>query len=419
MNFDLNINNYNQHELKELFGLQSTYNEHELNETENQLRSNILSDSSIDQTIKMKTLDFIAEAKRVLANEVTGNILKKVQDANIYNTDISLKPSQTTNAGNNFIIDKKMTAFAQSFPDLFYPGTINPLKKRNILQNLNIDTSFRDNYHKTLSTDFQLDLPIQFTNVMDIQLASFEMPTSFYTISAKLGNNFFTLRAENALGVTNSTFLVVTIPDGNYTNADMISYLNYYADTHFVGTYFSSIFFAENNTNNSGTNQMVISSSTSTLFTLDFQSNSQGFPDLATPLQLKLGWLLGYRAGNYFDNSTYVSEGVINLLGLNYLFLVVNDYNNNVNNGFFSAFSNSILNNNILARISIIRENPTKNIDIVNQNNLSVITSPRQYFGPVNIQKLHVQLLDGYGRIIDLNNMDYSFCLTFHSTYDL
>jgi hypothetical protein len=98
---------------------------------------------------------------------------------------------------------------------------------------------------------------------------------------------------------------------------------------------------------------------------------------------------------------------------------VVNDYNNNVNNGFFSAFNNSILNNNILARISIIRTNPTQSFDIVNQNNLSVITSPRQYFGPVNIQKLHVQLLDGYGRIIDLNNMDYSFCLTFHSTYDL
>jgi hypothetical protein len=106
-------------------------------------------------------------------------------------------------------------------------------------------------------------------------------------------------------------------------------------------------------------------------------------------------------------------------MGLTYLYLVVDDYNNNVNNGFYNALTNSILNNNILARISVIKQNPTVNFDIVNQNNLSVITTARQYFGPVDIQKLHIQLLDNYGRVIDLNNMDYSFCLTFRCVYDL
>jgi hypothetical protein len=37
----------------------------------------------------------------------------------------------------------------------------------------------------------------------------------------------------------------------------------------------------------------------------------------------------------------------------------------------------------------------------------------------VDIQKLNIQLLDEYGRIIDLNNMDYSFCLSLQSIYDL
>ena len=32
---------------------------------------------------------------------------------------------------------------------------------------------------------------------------------------------------------------------------------------------------------------------------------------------------------------------------------------------------------------------------------------------------MNIQLLDEYGRVIDLNNMDYSFCLTFQSVYDL
>jgi hypothetical protein len=28
-------------------------------------------------------------------------------------------------------------------------------------------------------------------------------------------------------------------------------------------------------------------------------------------------------------------------------------------------------------------------------------------------------LLDGYGRVVDLNNMDYSFCLTMTIVYDI
>jgi len=44
---------------------------------------------------------------------------------------------------------------------------------------------------------------------------------------------------------------------------------------------------------------------------------------------------------------------------------------------------------------------------------------PREYFGPVNLQTMTVQLLDEYGRIVDLNNMDFSFCLTLVTVYDV
>jgi len=93
---------------------------------------------------------------------------------------------------------------------------------------------------------------------------------------------------------------------------------------------------------------------------------------------------------------------------------VVDDYKNNVNNNFYAAFNSSILNKNILARISL-----QANTFNVLQSNLSLITTPREYFGPVDIQNLTIQLLDEYGRIVDLNNMDFSFCLTLTTTYDL
>ena len=48
----------------------------------------------------------------------------------------------------------------------------------------------------------------------------------------------------------------------------------------------------------------------------------------------------------------------------------------------------------------------------------SQVNRTREYFGPVDIQRLHVSLYDEFGRIIDLNNMDWSFSLTFEILYN-
>jgi len=95
--------------------------------------------------------------------------------------------------------------------------------------------------------------------------------------------------------------------------------------------------------------------------------------------------------------------------------LVIDDHNTSVNNSFYSVFNGSLLNKNILARISL--QGGTFNI--LSQNNFVITSDPREYFGPVNIQLFTVQLLDCYGRIVDLNNMDFSFCLTLQIQYDI
>ena len=143
--------------------------------------------------------------------------------------------------------------------------------------------------------------------------------------------------------------------------------------------------------------------------------NNVGYENFAILLPLKLGWLMGFRLGIYTDEFVYTSEGIIDVYGPKYIYLVFDDYNNSVNNGFFSAFNSSVLNNNILARISMT----TNSIGAVVQNNLNIISSARQYFGPVNINKVNIQLLDEYGRILDMHSMDYSFCVTFNVVYDL
>ena len=243
-----------------------------------------------------------------------------------------------------------------------------------------------------------------------MQLSSIELPTSYYVVSKQYNNNYFTI-------TVNSSTAIVTIPDGNYNQTTIMEIIN--TQLSLLGAPFSSVSFIINLTNvETGSAQTMVGPNVDGVVTkleLNFQNDKLGNEDRYTPLPLKLGWILGFRNGVYVGNLNYVSEGIVDITGPRYLYLVVDDFNNNVNNNFFSAFNSSVLNKNILARISI----QAKNYNVLEQNNLGVVTTPREYFGPINLSSMNIQLLDEYGRVIDLNNMDYSFCLTLTSVYDL
>ena len=406
---DFNLKNYQKNELQEMFQLPTDYNQELVDIQENKLRENIVNNPSIDETIKSKTLVFLKEAKQMLITDL----------ANFYNTRFDLKPIEIDADTNHDVQERKPTPFLNSYPSEFFPGIINPLKKRVSTKNLNIDTRFRENYYGSPSTNYHLNLPIKMNSVMTMQLSAFEMPTTFYNISKQYGNNFLTLTVSDLNAIdTTPVSEVITIQDGNYTYETIVSYLNSILTN--LGDPFDKLIFVINIMNTSGSGQMLVgvkanTAPSSIIFSLNFQADKNGKEDKNTPLPLKLGWTLGFRNGIYINNSTYVSEGVVDLLGPRYIYLVVDDYNNNVNNNFYSAFTSSILNNNVLARISM----NANFFDVLGQNNLSLITTPREYYGPVDIQKMNIQLLDEYGRILDINNMDYSFCLTFKTVYDI
>ena len=180
------------------------------------------------------------------------------------------------------------------------------------------------------------------------------------------------------------------------------------------------IVFQINITNNTnGTGQMLVGLDPTTTptfnFNLDFQKDRSGINTHSSSLVLKLGWIMGFRNGKYINNLNYISEGIVDLTGSKYLYLVVDDFNTSVNNSFYSVFNESLLNKNILARISLT----AGTFNIVSQSNLNITSTPREYFGPVNLQTLNIQLLDSYGRIVDLNSMDFSFCLNLTLVYDI
>ena len=424
-NFDLNIKNYTTKDLEDIFELPLNYDESIIEMQETKMRQNILNDKSIVSLTKNNILNFISDVKKVLVNYIKEktpfsdlkNLAKTYQ--NVYNLDKSLHKSDTINAGSTNIIKQPPTPYGQSMPSEFYQGTINPLSKRILRKNINIDTRFRENYYTSNASNFHVDLPIRLTQVVSLQLSAMELPTTFYTISKVFGNHFFVLESSGY------DSLIITIPDGNYDYLGLQDYINNFLSGTAPPPYNDIQCIVDINTPGgtgptAGSGKMVFgwsvtpTSSTET-FSINFLTDRYGNEDRQTPLPLKLGWLMGYREGYYENASSYPSEGIVNLLGPRYIYLVIDDFNNSVNDGFYGAFTSSILNKNILARISL----QGSVFNFLSQNNYNLITSPRQYFGPVDIQKLQVQLLDEYGRILDLNNMDYSFCLSFQTVYDL
>ena len=154
-------------------------------------------------------------------------------------------------------------------------------------------------------------------------------------------------------------------------------------------------------------------------FRITFSIDQYGNSDLSTILQFRLGWLLGFRVG-FYEGSSIVSEGVCYMKGPRYAFISIKDFNNSVNNYFVSAFSSSLLQQDIIARINLTYIQQLQGVYQTGQDDgLSTqINRQRSYFGPVDIERLEIKLLDEYGRIIELNKMDWSMAKTMECLYD-
>jgi hypothetical protein len=416
MDFDLNIENYSYDELKDMFELPDNYDKTLLEKNENKLKQNIISKKELNKDLQEKTFEFLNKAKQILShyqmqekmnNEKLIGTLNKIFDSG-YKED----PIKIESITDHMVQQKyDFIPHQNSYPSQYFKGVFNPLKRKIREENLVIDTRFRENYYNSSPTNFNFQLPMLIQNVLTMKLTAIELPTTYFAISKQLNNNFFTL-------TINSISKVITIPDGNYDNDSFVLCLN--NQLILQGGDFQYINFVINIVNNNGSGQMMVGlvdgAPPDIQFELNFQADRFGYDDRSTPLPLKLGWIMGFRNGIYINNENYVSEGIVDLVGPRYFYLVIDDFNNNNNNGlFYSAFNSSILNKNILARISL----QSGLFKVLLENNLNIITTSREYFGPVNIGNFQIQLLDEYGRVVDLNYMDFSFCLTLTISYDV
>jgi len=444
--FDLNINNYNISELERILSLNNNYELDDVNKNKQYIKDKILAEKNIPIETKEKISSFIDNASNIIFNNkfkvkfditVKNNKIQQIND-NVSEIDLQNKLLENTSQSNNFIIKhpsinegiKSKPWNGRSMDDSKnMPGYINPINIRSIKRTINLDSRFRKNYYNSMSSNYTIQLPVCVKKTVSMRLTSLEIPISFYVVSKYNDNSYFKIEWEpDVSGGGYQKSGIVMIPDGNYepfwqdtTTAVDISYtINKYIHAlDPTDSTLQNIIFNVDRVSGKSCFAWKTPGITPTNFKVTFGVDQAGNSDINTNLQLKLGWLLGFRTTSY-EGKSLVSEGICYMKGPRYAFLSIKDFQNSSSNYFISAFSSSMLQDDILARINLGFIQQSQGIYQSGQDDgfSTQINRQRNYFGPVDIEKLEIKLVDEYGRIIDLNNMDWSFALTMECLYD-
>lgn len=285
--------------------------------------------------------------------------------------------------------------------DLFSGPTVEQYGSHMIMKNvkkesknmyLNIDTKFRDEYNDNFNINYNITLPERINNLKSMYITDVEVPLSYYIISENLENNIFQITHNN-------TKIIITIPDGDYDDSTLVTKINTILTTN--SNPFSDISCSVLD------NKFIFHVSSSEVFTLDFNIDTNGCNSMNS-MKSRLGWMLGFRKESYTLENQLTSESFIDLYGPKYLFLVVEELSSATSqNGFLSFLSQSRINKSILARLSLERAK----VGFNGIHTGDFTSDMREYNGKVDIQKLKVQLIDEFNRVMNLNGRDLSFCL--------
>ena len=439
--FKLDIKSYNQKELEDLLNLKKPYTMENIIENHRFLENKLLVDDTVDIKKKKEIQSFLSQIK----DNLNSSVKRTFSDIQ---TSALIQQNQTILN----TIGHEPTESSRGYKDL----TINmvPKNEEGIIQKqllskvVCISSEFRENYYKTKSSDFTFTLPTKIKNVMQMELVSLEMPLSFYQISRELNNDYFWIRLDisGEHHPNDRKGYYINIPEGNYTKDTMISTLNKIIRTTVdippfkdfdiiksdkiscktIVTDPSSVEIVSGRGNNIC---LYFNRTRYTENTVLWDNNEPPIyegSDRSSKLITGLGWILGFRLGEYIhagdtNPKSYVSEGIYNDWPIKHLYFVIDDYNKYSSNFIGATYSSSLGNYNVLARLTTMNplsSGTAASISIDTLFDESFSLKKREYFGPVDIQKLHIKILDPYGRVLNLNNMDISFSLHLACLYD-
>lgn len=415
-----------------------------LNDSENKQLSENPFDEQLDSWIKNQ---YLTQDNKVQADKVTSRQNK----VNIFDNQHNVMKRERLGVSNDYQVPVSQ-------------GALNPILKNINTQILNIDSQYRPNLNYS-SSIFTFNLSEPINNVLSLTLRSYEIPFSWYNISSKLNNNYLIIDGT-----------CISINNGFYTRTSIVSEVNsaIIAAGKGTGATLNSnnglvtlngtgtiVFFDELNSN--GCSNLACGS-------LETGSGN------SSKVNFNLGYILGFR-NNSYPAGTITGEATLNIYTTKYILLYLDDYNKNqLNNGLLGIGNNeqtlslpSYFNNDLSYNCVNYEYTETQSIqpsaprritqaqlysvnEIIKQrkarttnryaspNNSNILAKipvkygsnsfgnmlvedkyidmfERKYFGPVNIEKMKVSLLDDKGNILDLNGTDWSVTLSIKNLY--
>jgi len=423
----LNIQDYTLHELQNLFGLKDPHTLEDIVNSDLKLTERINSDGSIDTDKKKQILTFLSEAKEKLIDEQK-KAMAHMTKTHIHPGDGHMVQSERQHLNKGNVTQGHYIPGASNGAGALSLGGIPLPVYKKVLA---INSKFRDDYYGTLSTDFLLNLPTKVSKIVSLELTGLEFPNTYFQISKSLGNDFFWLGWQEDTLLASALQLkwyYISIPDGTYKRVEMQTIINTIIqkatgrgplecpqctiDEPSLRTVFA---LPTTTTNDAALLQLAFNRTRDGNTITDPSGGQVNMPPLATDYTViaqNFGWILGFRMAEYKASTAYVSEGVYDAWGTKYLYVIVNDFNKNFSNLIEPVYNSSLGRDNILARVSLAPLLST----ITNGTSLADQFNPgdyiRNYFGPIDIEKMRITFTDEFGRVINLNNMDLSLAIT-------
>lgn len=326
---------------------------------------------------------------------------------------------------------------------------VDSIRNQTITQIMTINSRDRDDVVNTTSADFSVTLPAIINGAIELNVVDIHIPDTYYQIVDSYENNYFWVKYDYTDSGANefTEYAYIYLPSGSYTEDLIITTINTDMSNNsipLIVTY--DLSYNTDRDFGTGTAKVVIAYDSSngfdkTVSDLEVNFNSKKLIDTISgydstgiisdssviadyydknnniDYKQRLGWMLGYRSIIYQNNTTYTSDSVFELRGVKYFYLIVDDLNNLSNHNFINSSSLSELNNkNIIARI-ILYSYPF-HFNKTASPTYSFYTESRKYFGPVNIHKFNIKLIDEFGRTADLNKVDFTFLLQIKTVYN-
>ena len=264
--------------------------------------------------------------------------------------------------------------------------------KRTKTKFVNIDSKFSDEYGSSREkkdglANFTYTLPEKITSVISIKVKTVELPASFYNFSKSLQNNYYAIDD-----------VIVDISDGNFSTSLLLGRLNQDATINYTFDTLQQKVVMENNSLHETT--------------VHFGILKTGGVDKYN-LKNKLGWYLGFREPSYIipAGGERTAESILDLNPTKYLYLVVDDFQQNTLNNFVVPLYQKLLNKCVLARISLDSNVYEFGKMISTETYGNLVSAKREYAGKADIQRLKVEIVNEWGQVMNLNLMDFSFCL--------